>query len=103
MDDNLPKTSLIKKFLNPKLIFVVLGVVILVEGFFVVKNLRQAAPPPPQKISPVEDGKITLVARKKVYKVGEVVPVAVRVSTGGHPVDGVDVILKYNNKVLEAT
>lgn len=100
---NIPKPSILKRLSLPKLIFIILGVVIVVELIFAVKSLRQTAPSPTKKLLPVSGGSISLVSQKREYKVGDVVPVSVRVSTGGHPTDGTDLILKFDPKVLEAT
>lgn len=88
---------------GPKLIFVILGLVLLAELLYGIKMFRQVTPPPPAKIQPISGAKLVLISPKKVYTVGDLVPVTIRVATGGRAVDGVDVLLKYDAKVLEAT
>ena len=90
-------------FRGPKLIFVILAVIILVEVVLAVRYLKQSAPPPPPKLQPISGGRIVLIADKKDYKVGEVIVVSVRVSTGGQTTDGTDLILRFDPKVLEAS
>lgn len=88
----------------PKLIFLILGVVIVAEAFYVVQALRET-PPPPQRLNPrpVGDAQLVAVGNKKEYGVGETIAVQIRVDTGGHPTNGTDVILKYDPTALEAT
>lgn len=88
---------------NPKIIYLILGVVILVEVFFGLKVLTRSTPPPPAKLQPLSGAEIILVSPKKEYKVGDNIPVSVRVSTGGHPSDGTDLILRYDPTLVEAT
>lgn len=94
-----------KKLLTPKLIFIVLGVVLAGELIWAVVTFVKPAPPLPvvPKIQPVSGAKMVLVSPKKSYNVGEVVPVALRVATGGRLIDGVDALIKFDPKILEAT
>ena len=50
----------------------------------------------------VPNGKIILESPKTEVKVGEAVPVTIRIDTGGQIADGVDVVLKFDNKILDA-
>lgn len=95
-----------KYFAGPKIIFAILGVILLAEVVYAVKVLVFSAPPPPparktgiQKTA----GRISLTTPKKIYKVNEIVPVSVIINTGGHAVDGVDLVVRFNPKSLEAT
>lgn len=94
-----------KKLLTPKLIFIILGVALAAELVWAVVTFVKPAPPlpPVAKIQPVSGAKMVLVSPKKSYTVGEIVPVALRVATGGRLVDGVDALIKFDPKVLEAT
>lgn len=101
--DNQPKPSGSRFPLGPKLIFVVLGAILLIEVIFAVKILAKPLPPPPPKIAPLTGAKIVLVSPKTTYNKGETVPVTVRLTTGGRNTSGVDVILRFDPKILEAS
>lgn len=88
---------------GPKLIFVILGVVLLIEIIFAIKTLTKPLPPPPPKLQPLTGAKLVLVSPKTSYNVGDTVPVTVRLATGGRSTTGTDLILKFDPKVLEAT
>lgn len=94
----------IRNFLSgPKLIFVFLAVIILIEVVLAVRYLSQKTPPPPPKLQPISGGRIVLIADKKDYKAGENIVVSVRLSTGGQPTDGTDLVLRFDPKVLETS
>lgn len=103
---NRPVLQKIKNlFSGPKIIFIVLGIVILVEIVYAVKVLTVPTPPSPSSpksvaLSP-SAAKISLTSAKLTYAVGEIIPVAVVVNTGGRSVDGVDLIVRFDPKVLE--
>lgn len=101
--DNQEPTQEKKWSFGPKIIFGLIGVILAVEAIYAFKTFTKPLPPPPPKIQPISGGKIVLLSPKKEYKVGETVPVAVRVVTGGHQSGGTDVTLKYDPKILEAT
>lgn len=89
---------------SPKIIFVILAVVVLVEVIFAVKTLSQ--PTPAQRVAKakaVTKSQISIVSVKKEYKVGDLVPVSILVETGSHKTIGTDVILHYDSNLLEAT
>ncbi len=101
--DNTSSINKSNKFLGnliPKLLFGVLALVIVYEIFIGVKTLTKPIPKP-KELTSIGGGKITLVARKKQYKAGENVPVTIGFSSGKYPVVGVDLVLKYNPKILE--
>ncbi|MBI2019115.1 hypothetical protein HYS95_00410 [Candidatus Daviesbacteria bacterium] len=108
INSNLPEQSQkLKKFLNPKVIFIILGIVVLVEIVYAVKVLTSPVAPPPsratQAVSASSGGAITLNSAKTTYKVKEPVSVSVDISTGGKRIGGGDVIIRFDPKVLEAT
>lgn len=107
------KSPNLGKFLNPKIIFIILGIIILGEviwgartllspsssedsgsAFDIIKNTAI----PDEKVS---GGQIILDSEKKTYKISETVAVDVTLSTGGFQTDGTDVILKYDPQILE--
>lgn len=102
MDDlNVQKKSF---FSLPKFIFLVLGLILLAELIYAIRVLTLPTPLPAPGI-PIQAkvGKIALNAARSAYRVNEVVSVAVNVDTGSQIVDGADVIIHYDPKVLEAS
>lgn len=89
----------------PKIIFAILGIVILVELIVVVRTLISpvSAPLPEPKTSIESVGKISLSTPSQNLRIGETVPVWVAVDTGGKSISGADLILKFDPKILEAT
>lgn len=95
----------------PKIVFAVLGLIVLVELIFAFRTLVLPAPPlsPPaaktdiKPISQKTAAKISLNTSQTVFKVKEVIPVSVMIDTGGRGVNGVDLIVQYDPKMLEAT
>ncbi len=96
-----------KIFSGPKIIFAILGVILLIEVIYAFKVLTAPTPPPPPAARKTEitktGGKIALFSPKKSYKINETVQVSVVIGSGGHTIDGVDLVVRYNPKVLEAT
>lgn len=87
----------------PKLIFAVLGVVIvfeLIQGYKTLKSSNLSFTPNLQNSA---GAKIELQSPKNQYSVGEKIPVTISVFTGGKPTDGTDVILFYDPNLIEAT
>ncbi len=99
----------LKKLLSgPKIIFAILAVVLLVEAVYAVRNLTSSAlipvppPLPTNKAAAVPTGgRISLTAPQTPVKLGETVPVVVTADTGGHTIDGVDLIVRFDPKILE--
>jgi hypothetical protein len=106
----------------PKLILFVLGVVILVELFLGVRTLIQnrsldnlTANLPGQnngssssslvsgRVASLSNAKIYLLADKNQYKTGDNLVLRINLDTGGHTINGVDVILRYDPKLLFAS
>lgn len=65
-------------------------------------TLRSPVSPPAQTPSQ-QEAAIILSSAKSQYNVGEAVPVNVEVSTGGRSTEGVDLVLNFDPKILEAT
>src|SRR5688572_10477865 len=76
----------------PKIIFLVLAILILIQAFSLVKSFREA-PPPLQKFEARQIGDASLLLKidKYEYKVGDQIMVQLRIDTGGHPANGTDV------------
>lgn len=83
-----------------KLLFVLLILIIIIELGIGVKVLQTEVPKAPS-LQPVSDGTIAVVARNSSVPVGDTLAVEIRVSTGGHVVDGVDAVLKYDPKLIQ--
>lgn len=95
-----------QKRFNPKIIFIILGIILLVEVVYAIRVLTAPAPTsPPPVVTDVQKagGKISLNTPKTNFVVKEVVPVSVMVDTGGHTLSGADLIIRYDPKILEAT
>lgn len=102
-NDNL-KMSPSKKWLAPKALFVVLGVVIAAEVIFAIRTLTQPTPAPLPRAKEVSIvASISLASNKTNYSVGDSVPIIIKVDTGGHKTAGSDVILHFDPKALEAS
>lgn len=103
INDQLKKTK--SFFSGPKIIFVILGAILIVEFVYAVKTLTLPTPPPVVRKATIQKGvgKITLNVPKTVYRVNEVIPVSVRLDSGGRTLDGADLIIRFDPRVLEAT
>lgn len=100
----------VKKFLTvPKIIFLVLGIIILVEIIYAIRIFVSPSPAPVSLLSTTQSenkktgGNILLSASQTSIKVNETVPVSVTLDTGGHEISGTDVIIRYDPKIIETT
>lgn len=90
-----------------KIIFVSLGLILLAEVVYAVWVLKSSVPASPapsvtQTITPSLPT-ISLNASKADFAVNETVAVAVLIDSGNKNLAGVDLIVKFDPKVLEAT
>lgn len=96
-----------KYFAGPKIIFAILGLILLVEVIYATKVLTTPAPTPPpvvRKSIPLKTaGRISLVSPRTNYKVKDSIAVSVMVNTGGQTINGADLIVHFDPKFLEAT
>lgn len=90
----------LSNFFKPKIIFTVLGIVILVELIFAVRSLQGSIPPPPVPILPLTGGSLEVLSTKSVYAPGDQVGVEVRLDTGGNSAEGVDIVLRFDPQKL---
>lgn len=96
-------------FSGPKIIFIILGVIIFGELIYVARTLTETegtSPLPATKTSiPSQNsvGRISLIVSKSDFSVNETIPVLVEIDTGSNSVSGVDLIVHYDPKILEAT
>lgn len=101
--------NLKKFFSGPKIIFTILAVVLLAEVVYAVRVLTFPAPVAPTPPSAIKNtvlltgGKISLNIPKTSFALNEVVSVNVMVESGGHDLNGVDLIIRYDPKTLEAS
>ncbi len=98
----LPNSSF-SRFLKHYKVWIVILVAVILFGLFVGMNILQT---PFQSsrikvLEPVSGGKIVLIADKKNLPVGDTVKVTIKISTGGHTTDGMDVVLNYDPNLLE--
>lgn len=96
-----------KRFFSVKIIFVILGIILLVEVIYAVKVLTSSpsssSPSVPQGVVSPTVATIALDVPKTNYKFKEDIPVSVIINTGSRTVAGVDLIIKFDPKTLEAT
>lgn len=87
-----------------RIIFPILVVVLTTELLIGLKTLLTPLPksqtPKPQ---PISDAKIFLISPKASFKVGDNIPIIVKVSTGGHITSGTDLMLHFDPKIIEAS
>ncbi len=105
-DINNIQISSTKKWFTPKIIFIVLAVVLVVEVIFGLRSLISPMSPsssPTTDSQTVTDGKVSLSSVSNTYKVGDTVSLSINLDTGGHKTAGSDVILHFDSKILDAT
>lgn len=85
---------------RPKVIFLVLAAVLIVEAFFAIRSLQKPIPPPPKPPLPITSGSLQLTSLKNQYKLGDKILVRAILDSGGNPVEGADLILRFDPKVL---
>ncbi len=96
-----PKVRILRNL--PKIIMVVLLIALMYELMIGIQTLTRPALKNADATTSVGVGKIVLDAVKTTYKVGDSVPVVVRIVTSGRATDSTDLILKYDPQALEAT
>lgn len=79
-------------------VVIVVGVELIWAGITLLKASSPPSSPPPQK--EVGGGRISLSGDQKVVKVGDEVRVKIWVDTAGKSSDGVDVVLRFDPKLL---
>lgn len=92
--------------INKKIIFLLLGLVAILEIVLMIRAISVNLNPFPrsvERLQKVSGAKIVLDTSKTNYQLGDEVLVTVRVATGGHTTDGIDLVLRYDNKILEAS
>lgn len=99
-----PQTKSGMKFkFNPKIIYIVLIAIILIEVVLVVRSF--VSPTQPQalieKPQPLGSGRIVLESDKKVYQVGDEIEVNIKISTGGYTSAGSDILLTFDPSSIE--
>lgn len=88
----------------PKIILIVLALGVLIEVGLSIKTLMTPVPVPKvAKVNFIREGVLLLLTKKSEYRVGEIVPVLVRIDSGGHSVEGVDTFINFDNKRLLAS
>lgn len=85
---------------RPKFIFLILSLIIAGEIFLGIRNLQGPLPPAPKPPLPISGGSAELISFKDQISFGEKFLVQARVSTGGNPIEGADVIIRFDPKYL---
>ncbi len=76
----------------------------MLEIIYAIGVLRSPAAPSPEQQSLLpREVALMLFSSKSQYKIGEVVAVLVQVDTGNRATEGVDLVLNFDPKVLEAS
>lgn len=97
-----------KWFLTWRIIYPILGIVIIIESYIYFKPLLSPLPKPSvvknqsQKLILSKGGEIQLFSSKVNFQVGDKVPVTIKISTGGYTTIGADLVLRFNPKILNA-
>lgn len=90
-----------------RIIYPILALVVLVELVWGAKQLLAPLPQPPkketQKLVLTKGARIQLVSSKIEAKTGELIPVTVKISTGGYTIIGTDLVMRFDPSVLEAS
>lgn len=94
-----------KWYLSWRIIYPILGLIILIELILGIKTLFSPLPKSSQtpKLYLNKGAKITLLSTKSNFKVGEKIPISIQVSTGGYATSGTDLIFHFDPKILEAS
>lgn len=110
INNQIEQTAAPKKFSAAKIVFAILGIIILIEVIIAVKTLTAPVPIASPTISSIPKvnikktpAKISLIVSKTSFKVSETIPVSVLIDTGLNNVSGVDLIVHYDPKILDAT
>lgn len=97
--ENIDLQGKIRQFFTyPKIVFIILGIIVLVELGYAVKSLTS------QKMtaSPANGGaSMSLNAAKTEIKVGETVSIPVVLDAAGYEIAGVDLIVSFDPRVIE--
>lgn len=88
--------------LNPKIVFIILGAVLLIEVLYALTVLSSPAPAKPEPVQ-AKQVSISLHASKSEFAIKEVVQVTAVLDTGSHETEGTDLLLNFDPKILEAT
>lgn len=104
---NLSQFKKPKNIFGVKLIFIILGIIVLAETVYAVWVFLSPTSPLPAAKTTVQQaktaGEMSLLAPKTTVLIKEVIPVTVIVDSGGHMLSGADLIVRFDPKVLEAT
>lgn len=87
-----------------KIIFIIFALVIAFEILIGLKTILTPIKVV-KKIAtiPITEASIKLSTKESLFKVGDTIPVLVKVSTGNHLTAGVDLVIKYDPTLLEAS
>lgn len=88
--------------MNTKLIFFILGGIIIIELFWAIKIfLTPLERPKEEQVIKMSSGQLILVSEKENFLAGDDVQVLIKVLTGGKPTDGLDLSLQFDPQIME--
>lgn len=90
-----------RRFFTFKILILTLVLLGAIEGFYLFKSYSASTIPPPPQVEGIKGGEIVLLSSKDTLKINEGVRVTIKISTGGRPTRGSDVILKFDPDYLE--
>lgn len=102
----LPPVSVWKKRLPILLVAALIIIVLLEAGWFLNTFFTQKQTTQKQaeaEISNLSTPQLVATTAKKSFSIGEEVPITIKVVTGGNPTDSVDILVKYDPTLLEAS
>lgn len=85
-----------------KIILILLVIVIIFEVITGIKTVKKSQPRV-ETITPMSGGSIVLLPNQKQVLLNKNVTVKVRLDTGGHTINGSDIIVHYDPKYLKIT
>lgn len=92
-----------------KLPWLFLGILVLIIvgeawwGFQTFYGPNQSAKPADEQITNLSDPQLVALSSKSQFQIGDIVPITVKVVTGGKSTDSTDLVLKYDPQYLEAS
>lgn len=94
---------IVRKIFQPRVIFLILTILLILEGAVLVRDyLKTSVPPRIVKHQQITGGSFELLGPPGV-SLGQQLKVQALLSTGGHTVQAVDLVLKYDPNFLEAS
>lgn len=87
----------------PKIIFMILGIIILVEVILGAKTLLSKNSTQVPSIQPLQGGLIALTSEKSNFRPNEKFKISAKLATGGKPSDSTDLVIYYDPGQLKTS